>query len=139
MMAALRSPPLTLNVKAVLVDDDVREDCIGVVLRVEDLAQDDVPQILGHRLPLGRVHVHVEVHSHALLAVAENKCNNSQHTVSPKAQRWIRINLISEDGAEVLSSKKVPEMASLLNVCRLPYKICVDLRHLLDFILALFF
>ena len=73
MIAALRSPPLTLNIEAVLVDDDVGEDCIGVVLGVEDLAQDDVRQILGHRLPLGRVHVHVEVHSHALLAVAENK------------------------------------------------------------------
>ena len=45
---------------------------------------------------------------------------------------------MSEDGAEVLSSKKVPEMASSFNVSRLPLKIRKALRHLLDFILALF-
>ena len=53
-------------------------------------------------------------------------------------QRWNQINLMSEDGAEVLSSKKVPEMASSFNVFRLPLKIRKALRHLLDFILALF-
>ena len=64
---------LTLNVEAVLVDDDVREDGVGVVLRVEDLAEDDVGQLAGHRLALGRVQVHVEVHRHPVLAVAAKK------------------------------------------------------------------
>ena len=61
---------LTLNVEALLVDDDVGEDGVGVVLGVEYLAEDDVRQFLGHRLPLGRVHVHVEVDRHAVLAVS---------------------------------------------------------------------